>query len=102
MKTKAWQVHGLWPRRVIERAQNVGNPSRILHAEPAPVSGREADDAPALDVHQFDGSSPSSGNPDLLRDVQSTTFGPPILNGAPKGIRTPDPEIRSLYQLFDC
>jgi hypothetical protein len=28
--------------RVIERAQNVGNPSRILHAEPAPVSGREA------------------------------------------------------------
>ena len=41
MKTKARQVHVLWPRRVIERAQNVGNPSRILHAEPAPVSGRE-------------------------------------------------------------
>jgi hypothetical protein len=38
MKT---ETRVLWPRRVIERAQNVGNPPRILHAETTPVSGRE-------------------------------------------------------------
>jgi len=41
MKAEAWQVHVLGMRCVIEGTQNVGNPPRILHAEPAPISGRE-------------------------------------------------------------
>lgn len=38
MEAEAWQVHVLRTRCVIERAQNVGNPSRILHAEPASIT----------------------------------------------------------------
>src|SRR5205085_1742318 len=41
MKSEAGQIHVLRPRSVVERAQNVGDSLRILHAEPAPVSGRE-------------------------------------------------------------
>src|SRR5205807_7774365 len=41
MKAEARQVHVFRPRCVIERAQNVGDPSHILHAEPAPVPRRE-------------------------------------------------------------
>src|SRR5215217_8702379 len=41
MKAEARQVHVLGMRCVIEGTQNVGNPPRILHAEPAPISGRE-------------------------------------------------------------
>jgi hypothetical protein len=41
MEAQARQVHVIRPRCVIERGQNVGDPSGILHAEPAPVSGRE-------------------------------------------------------------
>ena len=41
MKAEAWQIHVLRPRRVIKRAQNVGDSSRILHAEPAPVCRNE-------------------------------------------------------------
>jgi len=41
MKAEARQAHVLWTRGIIERAQNVGNPSRVLHAEPTPVSGSE-------------------------------------------------------------
>jgi hypothetical protein len=41
MKTETRQVHVLGPRCVVERAQNVGDMSRVLHAEPATVSGRE-------------------------------------------------------------
>jgi hypothetical protein len=40
-KTEARQVHVLRPGCVIERAQDVANPSRTLDAEPAPVSRRE-------------------------------------------------------------
>jgi hypothetical protein len=41
MKAEARQVHVLRPRCVIERAQNVCDPSRVLHAQPASVSRRE-------------------------------------------------------------
>src|SRR5216684_1920252 len=41
MKAEARQVHVLWPRRVIERAQNVGDPPCILHAEPASIARPE-------------------------------------------------------------
>jgi hypothetical protein len=41
MKAKPRQIHVLGPRGVVERPQNVGYPSRILHAEPASVAGRE-------------------------------------------------------------
>jgi hypothetical protein len=41
MKAEPRQIHILWPRGVVERPQNVGYPFRILHAEPASVSGRE-------------------------------------------------------------
>src|ERR1700730_7252897 len=41
MKAEARQVHVLRPRCVIECAQNVDDPSRILHAEPATVPRRE-------------------------------------------------------------
>src|SRR3974390_2552881 len=41
MKTEAGQIHVLRPCCVVERAQNVGDTPRVLHTEPAPVSGRE-------------------------------------------------------------
>ena len=41
MKAESRQIHVLGPRCVVERPQNVGYPSRILHAEPASVPGRE-------------------------------------------------------------
>src|SRR5216684_6104960 len=41
MKAEARQAHVLRPRCVIERAQNVGDPSRILHAEATSISRRE-------------------------------------------------------------
>src|ERR1700680_3334995 len=41
MKAESRQIHVLWTRCVVERAQNVGYPSCILHAEPASVPGRE-------------------------------------------------------------
>jgi hypothetical protein len=41
MKAEPRQIHVLWPRCVVERPQNIGYPSRILHAEPASVPGRE-------------------------------------------------------------
>jgi hypothetical protein len=41
VKAEARQVHVLWPRGIIQSAQNVGNPSRILHAEPASIACRE-------------------------------------------------------------
>src|SRR5262249_40915298 len=41
MKTETRQVHVFRPRCIVERAQNVGDASRVLYTEPAPVSGRE-------------------------------------------------------------
>ena len=41
MKAEPRQIHVLGSRSVVERAQNVGDPSRILRVKPAPVSGRE-------------------------------------------------------------
>src|SRR5215470_3659794 len=41
MKTETRKVHVLGPRCVVERAQNVGDTFRVLHTEPATVSGRE-------------------------------------------------------------
>ena len=41
VKTKTGQVHVLRPGCIVERAQNVGNPSLILHAQPAPVPSCE-------------------------------------------------------------
>jgi hypothetical protein len=43
VKAKGGQVHILRPGNVIQRTQDVRDPSRILHAEPAAVSrGEEA------------------------------------------------------------
>jgi len=41
MKAKARQIQVLRPRCVIERAQDVRDPSRVLHAEPTPISRHE-------------------------------------------------------------
>ena len=41
MKAKARQIHVLWPQCVIERAQNVGDSSCILYAEPSSIARRE-------------------------------------------------------------
>src|ERR1700730_12547815 len=41
MKAQARQVHVLRPRCVIERTQNVGDPSCILYAEPASIARRK-------------------------------------------------------------
>jgi hypothetical protein len=58
MKTKTGQVHIFWARCVVECTQYVGYPSRVLHAEPAPVSGSEK----AL-------QGPASERPDHRLDV---------------------------------
>jgi hypothetical protein len=41
MKAKARQVHVLWPRCIIERAQNVGDLFGVLYAESASIARRE-------------------------------------------------------------
>jgi hypothetical protein len=41
MKAEARQIHVLRTRGVIQSSQNIRYPTHILHAEPAPVSGRE-------------------------------------------------------------
>jgi hypothetical protein len=39
MKAEPRQIHVLWSRCIIERSQNIGYASRILHAEPPPIAG---------------------------------------------------------------
>jgi hypothetical protein len=51
MKTETKQVHVLRPHRVIWRAQNVGEASRVLHAERPSISAREGQGLP------YDGDS---------------------------------------------
>jgi hypothetical protein len=41
VKPEAGQVHVFGARCVVECAQDVGYPPRVLHAEPASVSGGE-------------------------------------------------------------
>ena len=41
VKAEPRQIHVLGPRGVIERAQDVGDPLRILDAEPAAITGRK-------------------------------------------------------------
>jgi hypothetical protein len=41
MKAKARQVHVLWPRCIIERAQSVGDLFGVLYAESASIARRE-------------------------------------------------------------
>lgn len=41
VKAETEQIHVLGTRCVVECAQDVGDASRILHAKPASVSGRE-------------------------------------------------------------
>ena len=41
MEAEPGQIHIFRPRSVVERPQNIGNPFRVLHAEPAPVTGRK-------------------------------------------------------------
>ena len=72
MKTKTRQVHVLWPRRVVERAQNVG----IRRVFCTPISTR---------LQTF--NSMRVGAPCCQRSISPGTS----RYGAPEEIRTPDP-----------
>ena len=64
----------------------------------SPVASRH--DAPALDMRQFDGSSPSSGNPDLVRAVQSATFSPHPEMARPKRCELLTPDSKSVSSVL--